>query len=722
MIQGECKMRKKLLVWIITLSTCLRTTLGLYKIGVGIADCTGPAAEVTFMGYGKSNQKGCGIHLRQFSRAFVIDDGSQRAAFVSVDAGMMAYGVRKAVISRLGKQYKDVYTESNLILSGTHTHSAPGGFLMDFMYDIPSLGFVKETFDALVDGITRSVVRAHENMVDGKIFITTGELIGANINRSPMSYLLNPKEEREKYKYNVDKEMVQLKLVNSANSLIGVISWFPVHPTSMNNTNCLITSDNVGYASVLLEKSLNKNSLVGQGRIVAAFASTNLGDVSPNTKGPRCVTTGEECDVVSSTCDGQAKFCVAAGPGEDMFESTKIIAEKLFEKSKILLQSSEAKEVTGPVRHIHQYVDMPSQNVTITLPNGTITHVRPSPIMVEKNSKLGSLCQVTGCLPAMGYSFAAGTTDGVGEFGFAQGTRSTNSHWDTLRDLLFKPTEEDIRCQHPKPILINAGRISIPYQWQPRIVSTQIVQVGEVLLIAVPGEFTTMSGRRLRNGVQETAVRSGASPGTKAIITGLSNVYTSYITTPEEYQMQRYEGASTIYGPHTLTIYIEKYKQLTKALLKGEKLDSGPLPADLSQRVISLQPRVMFDTPGLMHHFGDCLLQPPKSARVGSKVRAKFVSGHPRNNLMTEKTFLTVEKLADNGKWIVLATDADWETKFTWTRTSTLIGGSEATIEWEIPSDATPGLYRIHHFGHFQHIFGGVHPYSGATDTFQVTK
>lgn len=68
---------------------------------------------------------------------------------------------------------------------------------------------------------------------------------------------------------------------------------------------------------------------------MTAFASTNLGDVSPNIKGPRCVTTGEECDVVSSTCDGQAKFCVAAGPGEDMFESTKIIAEKLFEKAKV---------------------------------------------------------------------------------------------------------------------------------------------------------------------------------------------------------------------------------------------------------------------------------------------------------------------------------------------------------------------------------------------------
>lgn len=49
------------------------------------------------MGYAKTGQRGCGIHLRQFSRAFVFDDGKKTAAFVSVDACMMNHGVRNAV-------------------------------------------------------------------------------------------------------------------------------------------------------------------------------------------------------------------------------------------------------------------------------------------------------------------------------------------------------------------------------------------------------------------------------------------------------------------------------------------------------------------------------------------------------------------------------------------------------------------------------------------------
>ncbi len=82
--------------------------------------------------------------------------------------------------------------------------------------------------------------------------------------------------------------MLLLKLVADDGSLIGVVNWFAVHATSMNNTNTLISGDNKGYASYLMEKELNgASSTPGMGPIVAAFGSSNLGDVSPNTQGPK---------------------------------------------------------------------------------------------------------------------------------------------------------------------------------------------------------------------------------------------------------------------------------------------------------------------------------------------------------------------------------------------------------------------------------------------------
>ena len=69
-----------------------------------------------------------------------------------------------------------------------------------------------------------------------------------------------------------------------------------------------------------------------QGPFVAAFASTNLGDVSPNIKGPKCEFSGLNCSV-QYTCPGKLEMCFASGPGKDIFESTRIIAHKLLDEA-----------------------------------------------------------------------------------------------------------------------------------------------------------------------------------------------------------------------------------------------------------------------------------------------------------------------------------------------------------------------------------------------------
>ncbi|XP_044727443.1 neutral ceramidase isoform X2 [Chrysoperla carnea] len=673
-----------------------------YGIGVGRADVTGPAAEVTFMGYARIEQKGQGIHLRQYSRAFIIEDGTDRIVFVSVDACMMGHAVREKVLQKLSAQYGDLYTEQNVIISGTHTHSTPGGFLMDFLFDISTYGFVKPTFNGLVSGIFLSIKRAHESITPGKIFVSSSEIQDANINRSPSAYLNNPESERAQYKYDVDKDIVQLKFVSSEepDRILGAINWFAVHPTSMNYTNRLISSDNVGYASILLEKKLNPDHLTGRGPFVGAFASTNLGDVSPNIRGPRCQKSGNVCDILSSKCKEWGDLCVASGPGVDIFDSTQIIANRLYDKA-YLLGIEVAKEVTGPLKIIHQYVDMPKQRLNIT------------------NRATGEVTQIRGCLPAMGYSFAAGTIDGPGPI-FEQGQTTENDLWNYIRDKIAKPTADDIECHNPKPIFIPTGRMSYPTEWQPNIVATQLALIGNVAIAAVPGEFTTMSGRRLRNAVKEVLIENGADEDVRVIVGGLSNIYSDYIATPEEYQIQRYEGASTIYGPHTLTIYVEQYKKLANALMKNEKLDEGPYPPDLSKDLISLLPPVIVDIAPWRKGFGDCVKQPAKIAKPGDVVSASFVSGHPRNNLMHEKTFLQIERDDGQDDWKVVATDADWETRFIWRRKNALLGTSEAEIQWTIGPNVKPGIYRIRHFGYYKYIQGGIFDYEGLSDNFEV--
>ncbi|XP_011170954.2 neutral ceramidase [Solenopsis invicta] len=678
------------------------TALALYSIGVGRADSTGPTAGIVFMGYAKMDQKGNGLHLRTFSRAFIIDDGVERFVFVSVDSAMIGSDVRQEVLRKLKTQFGDMYTERNVMISGTHTHSAPGGFMLHVLFDLTTFGFVRESFDAIVNGIAKSIQRAHNAVVPGRIFITQGQVLGANINRSPQAYLNNPKSERDKYEYDVDKTLTQMRFIGTDDTPLGAINWFAVHPTSMNNTNHLVSSDNVGYASILFEKMMNKNAAVGTGSFVAAFASTNLGDVSPNTRGPKCEFSGNNCSD-QYKCPGKKEMCFASGPGKDMFESTSIIAHKIYQESVRLWQSNQAvEEVFGPVRVVHQYVDMPEQSAEFY------------------NETTGNFEEVHGCVPAMGYSFAAGTIDGPGSFAFKQGTTTSNPFWNAVQNFWIAPTKSDIHCHSPKPILLATGRMKQPYQWQPNIVSTQVAVIGNVVIAGVPGEFTTMSGRRLREAIKK--VMNDASVNeTFVIVAGLCNIYSDYITTPEEYQIQRYEGASTIYGPHTLTIYLKQYRELVQAAIQSKPVPPGPpAPKLLESNLISLVSPVLYDFPSWGHNFGDVIQQPPKYASPGDTVTAIFVAGHPRNNLMVDSTFLTVERLGNDEVWIPIATDADWETKFIWRRTSMLLRSSQVTITWEIPQDVEPGEYRIRHNGYYRYIFGGVYPYYGVTNHFHL--
>uniref|UniRef100_A0A8C6LBU9 Neutral ceramidase n=1 Tax=Nothobranchius furzeri TaxID=105023 RepID=A0A8C6LBU9_NOTFU len=350
------------------------------------------------MGYANPQQKAAGIHTRLYSRAFIIDDGNRTVVFVTADIGMVSQRLRLEVLRALKEKYGNLYRQDNVVLSGTHTHCGLAGYFQYTLFMITSNGYIKSSIQPLVNGIVKSIDIAHSNKRPGRIYRNKGELDDSSINRSPHSYLNNPEDERNRYKWNTDKQVLVLKFTDLDGDGIGMISWFAVHAVSMNYTNRMVSSDNMGYASYLLEKDKNHGALPGQGSFVAGFSSSNLGDVTPNTRGPHCVNSGLPCDYLNSSCPvGGTKECKAFGPGEDMFDSTKIIGHSIYMKAKELYANA-VEEVTGPIHAAHQWVNMTDVTVQI---NETHT--------------------VSTCKPALGHSFAAGTTDGGGDLNFTQG-------------------------------------------------------------------------------------------------------------------------------------------------------------------------------------------------------------------------------------------------------------------------------------------------------------
>ena len=80
----------------------------------------------------------------------------------------------------------------------------------------------------------------------------------------------------KRYQYDTDKDMIQLKFVGLDGTALGILNWYAVHLTSMNNTNSYISSDNKGYSALLFETEMNgPNVLPGKvtARTLAIFNS-----------------------------------------------------------------------------------------------------------------------------------------------------------------------------------------------------------------------------------------------------------------------------------------------------------------------------------------------------------------------------------------------------------------------------------------------------------------
>ncbi len=639
-----------------------------FQVGAGIYDVTGPAAELAMMGYAMTDQKTKGIHQRLRSRAFVISSpcNGKRAVFVSADLGQVFQAVKQQVMEKLTARYGTLYTDANVMLSATHTHSGPGGFSHYALYNLTIMGFDKQNFDAIVDGIFQSIVRAHDNLALGSIRMASGDLLNTSINRSPEAYLRNPTTERSQFAYDTDKRMTLLRLQTDTGTEVGLVNWFAVHATSMGNDNLLISGDNKGYASYLFEKLKGTNYTAAR-TFVAAFAQSNEGDVTPNIYGG------------------------TNGGGANDFESTELSGRKQYDLARTLYDTATQK-LTGGVDFRHTYVKFDAVQVAAAYTDGVAR---------------------TTCEAAIGDSMIAGAEDGPG-YGHEGATcEELKSTWS-----VFNCTLSTTACQAEKPITLETGTMT-PYPWTPEVLPLQVVRVGNLALVGVPFEMTTMAGRRLRQAVLAKLSPVGV---TDVVIAGLSNAYAGYLVTREEYAKQDYEGASTHFGPWTLAAVTQESEKLANALVAGTAVPTGPTPRDLRNDQTTVQTGVVYDDKPLSVSFGSVVTNANASYTRGQTVSVKFWGGHPKNNLRRQGTFLSVQRKSGTS-WVTVANDWDWETKYRWQRydCAPTFGCSHVTTEWTIPTNALLGTYRIVHYGDWKSGWdGGIRPYTGTSREFTV--
>lgn len=668
-------------------------------VGVGIGDITGPAAEVGMMGYGKSDQITSGIQTRLWARAYVIANPStgKRVVFVSAELGQLFSSIKQGVVKALKQSFGTMYDDTNVQIAATHTHSGPGGYSHHLMYNFTSNGFVRQNYDAIVSGITRAIMNAHGHMSPGSITVAQGALTDASVQRARAAQLLDNEFRGASPPPDVNQTMTVLRLNRATAAPVGAITWFSIHNASVSRFNTLISSDNKGHASLLFEKSKGTvMPFVLPGSFVAAFPNGDEGDISPNI-GPNFTPPG-----------GRSDFDSAAFTGEKQFSR----AEQLF--------NGATEDLGAEIDYRHSFVSMPGFAVTSpTVVNGAAV----------KNGAGNNLL----CNAAYGMSFAAGAKDGPTGMGpFSEGMKAGVGNANALEiarrwavatlggPLIGRATDGawNEACQLPKPILVPSGLLNAT----PSILPFQILRIGSLAILGVPGEMTSVAGRRLTTKVQSILAAKGI---TRVIITGLANEYSGYITTPEEYDAQLYEGASTLFGRLTFDAYAQIFQDLARSMVSGQPSTPGPAPIDLLAVQASLQTGVVADTVKAGETMGQVIQDPPATNPSNGEIwiHARFRSGHPKNDLRQNDSYFYVEK-KNGAAWERVAWDAMPETRFTWFRDRD--GGPASSlsfvqISW-MPPVGTAGTYRIKHLGAWKRaaLDTNVTSYEGVSREFEV--
>jgi neutral ceramidase len=194
----------------------------------------------------------------------------------------------------------------------------------------------------------------------------------------------------------------------------------------------------------------------------------------------------------------------------------------------------------------------------------------------------------------LGLSMAEGTAEGPGPLAalaplarIAQRARSARADPKIVllevgparRQRLFG-TMDPLALPIAHPAIVHARRArregggldTLP--WIPTVLPIAILQIGPLAIVGLPNEPTTMAGLRLRRAMEDALAPLGVS---RVHVSGYANAYAGYLTTPEEYGAQRYEGAYTLFGAGSLSAFERELRGLVTALPEDSRTLGPPL-------------------------------------------------------------------------------------------------------------------------------------------------
>lgn len=489
--------------------------------GVAEVDIT-PPPGLPKAGYSSNAQDGDGFRTRLRARVFHLRSGVSSVAIVQCDL-LGGSSVLQHLVAEQIRDRTDVGL-AGLMIGATHTHAGPGQFLgTDFYNRFASnrSGFDPDWTAFLVESISNGVVEACVNRKPARLATGVIDVWGWTRNRSMPPH--------------VNNESVPDKRTGPQRKYVAVNPQ--LHMIRIDEAPA---SGDVSAAGVPMGAAM-----------VFSVHGTGVSMRSPEYNADVWAYLVGETRLRIRECTG-ASVIVGAMEG-----THADIAPAIRPRSAGYLESARVgRGIGAAAAELHE-------RLGAELSSEVDLAVSFREVDLDRGRRIGEVSLPH--RPAVGAALVAGATENV----------TPVIH----RIPPFKagsPKASRPHRHHGEKWILGSElgqAAALPLRSFPRVMPLQVLVIGDTAVAGLPFEITREAGRRLRAAAEDSLDESFGVA--HVAVSSVCNEYYGYVTTPEEYSVQFYEGGHTLYGPRTLDFLCAHLSEVAAAASTSEPVDAS---------------------------------------------------------------------------------------------------------------------------------------------------
>ncbi|CAN5546870.1 hypothetical protein BH10BAC6_BH10BAC6_14820 [soil metagenome] len=497
-----------------------------FVAGAASTDLTIPPGY-PMMGYSIAGQfsRGSWVPIT-CNTVFMRDTAGTPYFIVSTDLWAMPGGLASRAVEIM--HMIDPATKSmgleNVMCTALHIHHCGGNFATCASYNTAAsfgLGFDQALFNYLAQKIAHSMIEARANAIPVTVRYSEMAMSGLSRNRSYAAFLQNDSADRASLfaeNRHVDTASItawpasltsritamavdpMLRLIQFRSVLTGkaiaVVPIYAIHATATGGATEVYSSDVYGVAREVLRMELMKDT-----SLVVAFLNGSEGDVEPN------YLRHDRSDAMR-------------------------IGRQLAAGVQSLLGSSDYDDLTGTLTPYYMDQRIGGQTFPFDQRDGDCYCTYPSELQTDVHSMIGT-AMFGGALDGRTIFYSLGCRDGM-----------IADECDPIQGVKLPALKTVVDLMVTKGVTqsVATSLVGMVSESAPDHAPVSMLALKDLLLVGMPGEFTTMMGKFIRDTLQRISGKKHVA------VVGFANEYASYITTPCEYRAQFYEGASTLFG------------------------------------------------------------------------------------------------------------------------------------------------------------------------------